>query len=328
LPPQGYWARKKRHQPPPLPATNGHTCHKIQVQEKPMPVQVPGFIDPRSEKILEFECNPRNRIIVGKKLWDPHPLVSTTKEQLRQAQPDTYGRLNSWRKGGLGVSVCPPSINRALLILDAIVKALEGRGFKVVSQDGRGEVFLLDERLAFAINETVKRYDVVYTPAQRKAKPYGYFPRWGYNPTGTLSLKINDGTYDIDHLAEGKNQCLEDCLNQFVISLVKAAERVKINRLERQRQEEEWKREREEREARQREIEQEKERQRQLEIDAVNWAKARKIRQYIKAVKVNYGIDELAEEQANWIFWASNYADSIDPLLGAASPFHFEQEQS
>jgi hypothetical protein len=51
LPPQGYWARKKRHQPPPLPATNGHTCHELQVQKKPRPVQVPGFIDPRSEKI-------------------------------------------------------------------------------------------------------------------------------------------------------------------------------------------------------------------------------------------------------------------------------------
>ncbi|WP_432822319.1 hypothetical protein [Trichloromonas sp.] len=84
---------------------------------------------------------------------------------------------------------------------------------------------------------------------------------------------------------DGKTEKVEDCLNQFIVSLIEVAEAEKRHRIERQRQEEEWKRQREEREVQQQLIEEENVRRQNFEEEAANWAKANQIRAYVEAVK-------------------------------------------
>lgn len=322
LPPRGYWARKHRKKPPVLPPTKGQTTHEIRI-----PIPTPEvvaeertYLDPRSPELINNESNPKNKIVVGARLRDPHPLVEATRKHLLSVKPDDYGRLNSYQKGCLGVSVGDKSVTRVLLILDALVKALAKRGYLVTSKEGQPEVAVLDEKITFTIEEPSKRHDNIVTPEQQKKNPYGYYHRYRYTPTGVLFLKIDRWAYGArQSWKDGKTQRIEECLNAFIVGLVEVAEANKRDRLERQRREEEWRREREEREAKQRLIDEENARREKLEAEAANWAKANQIRGYVEAVKQRAAVrnEEIIPDSNldRWIVWATRYACLIDPSL-------------
>ena len=326
LPPQGYWAKKYRQKPPLLPATQGPTSHTIRVLE-PQAENSPeeqGYIDPRSSNLIDYESNPKHKIEVAKHLRKPHPLVEATRTALQAGKPDDYGRLYSWRKGCLGVGIGQGSVNRVLLILDALVKALEKRGYRVTSSDGNAEVTVLDEKLTFTIEEPAKRFENVVTPEQRKKDPYLYYHKYRYVPTGNLVLKIDKLYYGAwKSWKDDKARKIEDCLNEFMVGLVEVAEAKMRQRLERQREEEKRRRAREEREAREREIEAESARRQALEQEAANWAKARQIRRYVAAVKEralrNRESLEPESELGRWVDWALAYCRLLDPLLRDAA---------
>ena len=121
---------------------------------------------------------------------------------------------------------------------------------------------------------------------------------------------------------DGKSKVVEDGLKDFLINLVTIADLKRQRRLE----DEERKRRRQEELKAMEELErrrQEKQKRLQdLENQALRWTKASQLRAYIAEVeKKASGSDLPTEEQerlANWLRWAREHADRIDPLIGDA----------
>lgn len=135
LPPQGYHLRKYKEKRPPLPpAKNGLTEHVSHVYESEC---LPDKKLPQSIEVPEisFEELPENRIIVSDELDSPHRLIAEARKQLHKSTPDKYGRIStSWERGS-DISVFPASIDRALRIMNSLVRALNKRGFMVSVDD-------------------------------------------------------------------------------------------------------------------------------------------------------------------------------------------------
>ena len=144
------------------------------------------------EEHLEFEERPENIIIVKSTLRNPHPLVHHAKVQLKNPYTDHYKRC-SGRGNCLSISVGKNSIQRALLILDALIRALEKRGFQTHVGKEYGEttrVLINGEEISFSIQESSKR---ILNPSPKYEGRLSYLDNvYEYVPTGKLTLRINE----------------------------------------------------------------------------------------------------------------------------------------
>lgn len=111
---------------------------------------------------------------------------------------------------------------------------------------------------------------------------------------------------------------LEDCVNAFVIRLIRVAVRKRAQELEWERQHREWEtEERRRREAeRQRRLEEARAQALQMQLSA--WQKSRQVRAYVEAVRrtaiERHGAIEPGSHLERWLTWTSEYADRLDPL--------------
>lgn len=333
-PGRGHWEKKKygRTLPrPPLPPLKDGEEPTVTITKHQEPLIDPEQFSP-VEAAIAAEKREENRVIVPEQLDSPHPLVVQTKKNLKGLKPNDRGLVEPGNKSYLDVRVAPTSAGRALRIMDALLKALDHRGFTAstgVGKDGATTVSVLGETLAIDIEESVKQKEHQITPAEeRKRQRDRYFslciPRYDFVPTGILSLKIkNVWSHGIRTTwSDGKLQRIENCLNAFIIGLIKAAVQTRADRLERQRREQEWQehmRRREEEERRQRE---EKEKLAKLLTDAESWQRSQKIRAYVDAVRADaarrHGRVPSGSELDQWLTWATEQAERLDPLSSQA----------
>jgi len=279
------------------------------------------------------ESAPEHVIQVPSELVDPHPLVERTGRALRRRKPDERGLLHPSLKRCLDVHVAKPSVDRALRILDALVRALEGRTCVVTCpEEGvrRTTVAIDGEEIGICLEEKI---DQSLIPEPKSMPPraleYSFLrpsPRYRYTATGQLILRISDRDLHNVRRAwrDGKRQTLERQLNRFVVGLVAAAEEKKA---ERRRAEEariaheKW--EREETERQRRRWEQER-RIRLLDEDMAAWTKSRRVREYIAAFRAAAATREAPVESesalGHWLDWATRYADRLDPSLRLKPP--------
>lgn len=137
-----------------------------------------------------------------------HPVVAETKRQYRGLKP-----YDGWRKptdtgligpvagGTVWLQVAPASLDRALRLIDAFLKAAEGRGHRVIPDDNGEYVGLSisDQFVPFQLHEGTKRHTHIPTVAeerQRKRNPYSLIPEWDYRPTGVLTFEVVHHRYD------------------------------------------------------------------------------------------------------------------------------------
>ena len=299
-----------------------------------------------------YEAEPRHRIAVAATLEAAaplHPLVRQTQAALAGVPADDRGLLRPFVREGfvpvrligdparydaevrrwerarpsrptaaLEVLVTTAGVDRALRILDALLKALEERGFPVHSALRTG-------------------------PAGR---PSGYIAaRWGDEsglagrpPMPSVMTRVEVGDQDVFLLLrevvskvprppahwvweEGRRRSgpLEEALNDVVVAVVAAAD--------------DFRRWREEAEARRREAEDrsrrewEEQRRRaaeaaraqQLEAEAAAWARAAHIRGYVAAVRAAAESSPSAP-LVEWLAWAEAYVDRLDPLPNRLRP--------
>ena len=131
-------------------------------------------------------------------------------------------------------------------------------------------------------------------------------------------------------MSDGKHQRVEQFLNEFIVKIEAEAVRRKRHEehLERQRLrwEEEARLQQEHDEKQQKEME----RFESLEAEAHNWKRAEGIRAYIAAVEAKAarenGSIALESELGQWIAWARQKADWIDPILNPECPMPDEDE--
>jgi hypothetical protein len=134
-PPRGHWAKVKagkRVSPrPKLREYTGHPGYLYRPVAQPS-VQDPvaEVVDSRLQRVLSFEQQPENQIVVPERIKAWHPVVAAAREALvrpiidQRGMPQTHGN-------GLNISVSPALQSRALKVADTLLKALEKRGYTV-----------------------------------------------------------------------------------------------------------------------------------------------------------------------------------------------------
>lgn len=328
---RGYWAKRQHGQKvrrTPLPRLKDSRSETVRLYRQPY----------REPATLEVD----GTIIVPEVLADPHPLIVRTEKSLRSARVDEEGLVSPRAKRALRVRMAPASIDRAMRILDTLVKDLEERGFKVearVDDRGRPEtVVVVDgEAIEFRLTEKLQRVErkpeeeeVRQWRRRRRATASG---KYDYRPAGALTLEI------LTRIARGvrtkwsdlKKTPLEQRLEPFVATLVLASDTVKRRR----REEEEARRRREayerERAEKLRQIREEEQRLEQLEAEVEAWHRSQRIRAFVDAVRETAspenGQDGKEDQVDEWIAWATSYADRFDPLVEAAPSILDEKEK-
>jgi hypothetical protein len=334
-PPLGYWARVQHGQKvsrKPLPAIADPGLEVVRILERNPSAAPPGESS-ELDRIAAFEREEANRIAVPEQLVDRHNLVEKTERSAGSARSDEKGLVRPKARGCLDLVVSKSSIPRSMRILDALVKALEVRGYplRMIEKAGRPEarVTVLDEELAFRLEEEIEGRERPMTREQQKnLEVYGSYDRKvDYFPTGRLRLRITEGGYQGERKSWGDSETrhLEDYLNGFIIGLARAAQGSKRERAEQDEREREWaekeKRRREEWKLRLRE----EERVKELDSTMAAWTKCERIRDFVQAVEtaVNGRQGSIAPDSdlCLWLSWARGRADSMDPLLSWSPVF-------
>jgi hypothetical protein len=165
-PPRGHWAKVQngvsvKRIPLPKLKYGEPDTYEIRVDESEKPQLIFG-----SEAIQLISRVERwKEIKVPQKLRSPHPLIAETRDSYAQSKPDKYGRFRPWKKRYLDIRVTLKSLNRALQIMDALIKKLEELGFEIIVKEGyhsaTTKVKNFGENISFFLFEKVLQVDHV-----------------------------------------------------------------------------------------------------------------------------------------------------------------------
>ena len=339
LPPLGYWAKiaaGKKLPTPSLPKYSGpaEIVRQRYVSDEP--------VEPDPEHLVarrKFEVKPENRIVVAETLDRPHALVAATERAFRKPKRRNLGDQPITERPALAISVSEASLPRALRIMDALIKALEARGMplRIKPDDKRRTCLTLQGQvIAIRLAENISRTEREPTEKERQEiKKYGstYLrDRYSFHHTGMLKLGIlGDYRDELQKVvSDGKQQRIEQLLNEFIVKIEAEAVRRKRDAEHHERQRLRWEEEarlRREYEEKQRK---EMERFKALEEEAHNWKRAENLRAYIAAVEAKAAREDgsvaLESELGQWIAWARQKADWIDPIIDVERPVDDEDE--
>jgi len=317
VPWRGYWARKQAGQNVrrtplgKLPAGAGPAMREVVIRQRVVAHADGSDADGPVESQERFERNPANEIHVASILEAPHSLVAQSVLALRRSKANASGVLQPKPGTCLDVRVSPAAADRAMCILDALLKALETRGIVVSIRAGESPVTVArvgEEEVPFHVEERFAR-------VERKPSRYSW-PEYESVASGELAIRI-------DHYwaqgrrqswADGKKQRVEGCLNAFVASLYAIADLMRVRRLEQEERERASRAEEARRQAVKRRRDFEEGRVRTLDRVIANWRDARLFREYVADVQRAADNVELSAELSRWLAWVEAYADRIDPL--------------
>jgi hypothetical protein len=260
------------------------------------------------------------------KIKELHPMVAETLKA-GFGKADKAEMCNP-KKSCFSIAASQASIQRSLMLIDTIIKAVENRGHKLKTVTEKRELYcnhqyavkycyfeIKGEQVHFSLRE--KLIQIEHKPNSDCGwKDYG--SKWDYKPSGKLEFIVSLA-YSCDYRwKDAEKKKLEDKLSLILKGILKAADSYKKKRiLERIRTAKEAE---ERRKAWEKELQRRKEREclDGLMSQVDNWQKARLIRQFLKAAEKTaihkngqYAKDS---EFSQWLAWANNYADSIDPL--------------
>jgi hypothetical protein len=335
LPGRGYWAKKKAGQPlpaiplPPLPEGVWPT----------LSIQRGGGGYRRSAASPDSRHGDDTRLVVLETLTEAHPLVAQALRLLGDRKP-TKGIISRPRRRCLDVLVSQGTLDRALRVMDALLKALEVRGLTVEATAPKEEeqpchhwtrsvtrVLVDGEWIEFGLSEQqdVVRASAPEAPKHLKDWQRDYWirehtPAPEYVPNGALTLEIKSG----EGLGvrrtwrDGKSQRVENCLGSFIAHLGAIAGALKEHREREERREREWAEQQlrweEERQRRWEEERRIKELQGQLE----RWRLARDVRAYVEEIRRASRAQSrtLPASVEGRLEWASAFAGQVDPVPG------------
>lgn len=313
VPKSGHWQRVqygKQVKREPLPLFNGETEIAVLKQSKQ---EKSTAVNEAPEILAEYL--PSNRINVPSKIKKYHSLVSELKDNFVDSWK--FKGFKTGKRKNLDVRVSGANINRALRIMDTLIKALESRSMKIFIgfEDRSGtQVQFQGKCVQIYLYEKMK--------VQRGEKDRFGYSSLEYLPTGDLILQIGK-TGMGPSCKDGKKKRLEDCLNDFVIKIYRDVFERKAWELdwERRRKEEEEKIRQDEEIKRKQELERQK--IQTLERDAINWQKSQIIRSYVEASKQAYvarnGEIKPGSEFEQWVNWAIQEAGRLNPLRDCPS---------
>ena len=328
-PPLGYWAKiqhGKKVPRPPLPPVSDPALEQITIN--PAPFTAPRVdLPPQTQSKVEAEKEQEKSIVVANRLESPHPFIERTLRSLNSASADPQGLVSPKAKQCLDVAVGKDKVDRAMRIMDALVKAIETRGLKIWVEDGEygstTYVEVMEEKFDLKLTEHIAKRErplTVQEQLDHKDFPTLYSSvMYEDYPSGMLAIRIGGGRrYDRHRWSDKDGSQIERRLNKIIVWLYKEAERVK-----------QWRREIEERDRRwaeEKRIREEEERKRQKELARVKrflkgagrWHKAQKLRSFVcaveDAVRNELGTVAPKSRMGRWLNWAKGRLDAYDPV--------------
>lgn len=236
VPGRGYWAKKEFGKPVerlPLPeAKDLPVVHRLkQPGDATANLKSPPDPEPTDDYyklILEME----SRTILVDPEATRHKLVAAAAKTLSRGQEDNRGILErKWDQPEcLDIRVTKSSLERALVIANAIVKTLEAEKFEVTVQKGRptASVMIFGEAVSFAISERAREV------GRQVVKEYSWTRTLiEYKGSGKLEFHAGDYRYG-SKIRDGKKRRLEKLIPQCIGALMREA-RAKILRAEQAR---------------------------------------------------------------------------------------------
>jgi hypothetical protein len=136
VPGRGYWAKKAaghkvKQVPLPVLSPNARQSERdVMLADRPEPRE-PTSLPRLIRDQVDFENAPDNRIIASDSLRGAHPLVRKTSQALKGTAKSPTAFVGNWQEPHLDVQVSRDLLTRALLVMDALVKAFDERGWKV-----------------------------------------------------------------------------------------------------------------------------------------------------------------------------------------------------
>lgn len=320
-PGRGYWARLAAGVEDPRPA-------------------LPEGVAPDEPIVLRHVDEPLHRepppkppeVRIFKTLRHAHEAVVALGIALETANEDKNGRLVLAGVPEPTLAVTPAAHRRALLLLDALAKAITTRGHavRVIPSDGTASdctalsCNIAEEEIVLSMVEDLDRIDHVPTKAEeeRLARGYGYgIPKYDYVPQGRLRITLTQSGLHRSSWRDGKKQRLDRLLGRIVLAAEAEAQRRQHARAaqERKRQEDLCRQREEEAARRRAEEEKARLRHKQLLVDdlmdmARRWTEARQLRSFLGAVRESVREHEGGADLISWLDWATTWVNEIDPL--------------
>ncbi len=331
LPGLGYWARKAAGQVlrrTPLKALppessrwlNSATFNLRRVEQKQNLTHGP------LAAIAAFEQLPENALLVNASARLNDPVLKQTANALKASSVNDYHLHKTRGAGFLNIAVARDTIPRAMAITAALVAGFKKRSWRLAPptrDDGYTGVSIQGQLIQFHLREHTS---LVPEAEQKRVDPWrgGVYvpqPNPRYRPSGRLTLSIDSPWPEGMRKSwkDGENQRLEECLNEFMLTLAACALDMKRIAAEREEEHRRWlaaEREREERARRQAE---EAARVVALRASAATWAESQQLRSFLTALRDRIPEGEHDADRDRWIEWATAYAMGLDPLNGPLS---------
>jgi len=308
-PPRGYWARLAAGQhvrKPPLPRP--HQGDAV--------VFLKGW-DMSDEAVQSLVERPRSSSTSGPKDdGPPHELVTLTRAQLLASEPDHDGLLSTGADT-VAVRVSPAVVDRSMSVLDALFKRWVARGGSLGTPKApdKTESFLTftmgTDGLGVQLVENVDENKPLTDPGRLTSK---------------LSLHIvgaNNQQFR-RRWSDTKTQRLERMLDVFVDTLANSLAVIRQERLDQECIQRQKDRAKAVRKVVNRDASKVFYSRQDLMQNVRRWVDAQQVRAYLADVQavVEAGKCRVsdAEQFRNWFEWASQFADSIDPIVQGSLP--------
>lgn len=278
------------------------------------------LVDERFQAVTAYEQNPANRITVPDRVTRWHPLVAATRDAFHKTHKDSRG-FPLPGSNGLDIAVSVEQRPRALRMAQALVRALEARGFRFVEGKRYMEVEMYGVRLPLSIVEPSSRSDYEPTDAEKAEKARGgwsYWPRYTFTPSGRLEVR-GDGSYG-STVRDGIRQPVEEQLNKLMMLMARRAIGIQRFREEMARAEELRQAQRREALAQKAAQDAEKEKLETLRASARSWQEAQLIRAYLDALEqgAQSSQEGVSDAQRDYLHWARAKANWLDPLVDSS----------
>lgn len=340
-PGRGYWARKaagKRVKQTALTQLTPEKSPEYRVSRWRDPLDCQELGD-EALSLLEGEADPSMAITVPAELHDPHKLIRKSAGTLRKHSKHPEKAL--LKRACLDIRTSRATHERAILVADTLLKALEKRGLRVEVTDPIPErggrygsesaakpsktgVHILESFIEFGIEEG---FDII--KEEPKPSPWQtshdsdnwtYTPRPNYkhDPNGRLALKIKSCFPGLTRKtwSDGKRQRIETCLNSFVLALIRGAERSRLERIAAEWRKHAWEAEQRRRREEAKKLELELDKRADLVSRLDDCDKAARILRFIESVESS--VQERGEdlspqsELGAWLSWARGYATALE----------------
>jgi hypothetical protein len=266
-----------------------------------------------------------------------HPLVRAASKRLHQRDGWPEGTLaRSAPKEVVNFSVTRDAFDRALGIVDALLKALASQGFDIEIDRERGMTLFrwreTGTTLEFALTEHISRTAHESTPAEERAEKrywersswdtslkFLHIPRYDYTPTGVLTIQV--GRWPSKSWKDTAKTKLEQRLGEITAGTLVLVQETHAKELEEARRKEAHRRAEAHYEFLTSRRAEETARFESLEASANNWERATRLRAFADAMEEKAkATGEISTEQTDWLQWVRVKADWLDPFVLVSDP--------